>query len=376
VRRWPWTVPWALTAVFLAAPAARAAGAAITSAPAYYSITKTVTLTNTGDDTAYHVDAKVTLLPPSLPYATVQLTGESVVPEAVFRDAYGNTVGRFVWPRLGPGHSVTLTLTYTAEVWAVQYRLAGAGSTYDTMRARFRTYTNPHLEASAVDTDAPALVALDRSLTPADATPLAKARAYFDWIVRHIRYNYRLVPAGSALAVLKSRLGICTDFAELFVGMLRTARIPARLVDGYVVNNGAGEGGFHQWVEFDLPHTGWVAADPTWGAAGYFAALPDDWHIPLYVGIRPDVNVSWQYVPGTTPYIHIQYHYAFKTLAAAPAPARRAALPVLSPATSAAVRQHGRALAATPWWVAGRAWAAALWHWIAGTLVTIFGRLA
>lgn len=376
MRRWPWAGAWALAGALVAAPAARAAGVATTSAPAYYAITKTVTLTNTGDDTAYHVDAQVTLLPPATRYATVALTGESVVPESVSRDSYGNTVGRFAWPRLAPGQSVTLTLTYTAEVWAVHYRLDAAGRAYDTSGATYRTYTDPRLEAAAVDTGAPALVALDRSLAPVGATPLAEAQAYFDWIVGHIRYNYSLVPAGNALAVLKSRLGICTDFAELFVGMLRTAHIPARLVDGYVVNNGAGEGGFHQWVEFDLPGAGWIAADPTWGADGYFAALPDDWHIPLYVGVRPDVNVSWQYVPGTTPYIHIQYHYAFKTLAAAPAPARRAALPVLSPAKSAAVRQHGRALAATPWWAAGRAWLAALWHWIAGTLVTIFGRLA
>ncbi|MCL8208488.1 MAG: transglutaminase domain-containing protein [Actinomycetia bacterium] len=365
-----------MAATLVAAPAAGPGAAVIRSAPAYYAVTKTVTLTNTGNQTAYHVDAQVTLLPPATRYASLQLTGESVVPASVSRDTYGNTIGHFAWAQLDPGQSVTLTFTYTAEVWAIHYRLDAVQGPYETTGASYRTYTDPRLEADAVDTGAPALVALDRSLAPADAGPLDRAQAYFDWIVGHIRYNYSLVPAGSALAVLKTRLGICTDFAELFTGMLRTAHIPARLVDGYVVNNGAGEGGFHQWVEFELPRLGWVAADPTWGVDGYFAALPDDWHIPLYVGGRPDVNVTWQYVPGTAPYIHIQYHYTFKTLAAAPAPARRAALPVLAPAKSTAVRQHGRALPATPWWAVGRAWLAALWHWITGTLVTIFGRLA
>ena len=115
---------------------------------------------------------------------------------------------------------------------------------------------------------------------------------------------------------LKTRSGVCTDFADLFVGMLRTDHIPAQLVTGYVMNNGAGQTGFHEWVRFMLPGVGFVVADPTWAAAGDIAALHDDWHIPLYVGLRPDVSVTWENYGLRAAAITIRTRYRFSALAA------------------------------------------------------------
>lgn len=365
--------PWAFVHAASATPDVQL------SSTAYYHIQKTVLLTNTGNTTAYDVTAQVVLLPPASSYSQMTLTGESIVPSSTFIDPFGNRIGVFHWNKLSPHQSVTIALTYQEQSSVAHYNLAGAESAtagYNTASSLYKEYTNPHLEQSAVDTGAPQLVTLDTTLEHKHgaSTPLAEAQVFFHWIVGHIRYNYSLKPAGGALQVLKTRLGICTDFAQLFVGMLRTAGIPARLVSGYVVNNGANQGGFHQWTEFYLPHVGWVPADPTWGANGYFAQMDDNWHIPLYNGIRPDVNVTWKYVPTTTPYIKIHYHYTFTTESAPPLHQSKV-LPVLPPPLVTSVHHHSHVLSThrhPAWELLGQAWLTALWHWISGTLQSLF----
>ena len=334
-----------------------AAGLYTVSHRAYYRVVETIALVNTSRSTAQNVRAEVVLLPPPSPYAALQLIGESRAPVSFTRDAAGNTLATFHWRRIKAGRTVTLTLDYIARTAVIVYHLPARYPSY-TRTVLYRTDTAPALQASLVDTGAPALASLDRSLTPANASPLVKAAAYFRWIVGHVRYNYDLTAAGSALAVLQSRTGICTDFADLYVGMLRTAHIPAQLVSGYVTNNGGGQGGFHQWVQFWLPRVGWVEADPTWGQSGDFAALHDNWHIPLYVGARPDITVDWQYQASRPPYLHIDEHYAFTALNVTALPSVKP-LPVLPPPASAKVRRHPQALGGAPRTLA--AWERRLW---------------
>lgn len=318
----------------------------VTALPAYYGFSKTITLTNTGKSTALNVSAHVVLLGPTTPYAHVTLTGESRSPAHTFKDQFGNVIGQFDWSRLKPGQSVTLTLHYQATSSDITYHVPLQLPSY-SHNALYKFYTNPHLEHSkGVDTGAPQIVQLDKTVTRGIASPYLQAHAMFNWIVHNIRYNYSLKPSGSALNTLSSHLGICSDFAELYVSMLRTKGIPARLVGGYVTNNGANQGGFHQWVEFYLPKFGWVVADPTWGRLGYFAALQDDWHIPLYDGIRSDISVHWQYASTSIgrPNLAIHYHYLFVTEQSAPT-TKSVNLPLLS--VPPAVSVHHAEL--SPW---------------------------
>ncbi len=304
----------------------------LTSRPAYYGFTKTVTLTNKGRNAALNVQARVVLLAPTSAYAHVNLVGYSKKPRSTHRDKYGNLIALYTWSSLKPGRSVTIKLHYQATSSDISYKLPRTYPPYNENSRTYQRYTNPKLEASKVDTGAPAIIALDNRVAGSASSPYQRALDLFNWVVYHIRYNYSLKSSGSALATLNSREGICSNIAELYVGMLRTDHIPARLIDGYVTNNGAGQSGFHQWVEFYLPHTGWVVADPTWGRYGYFAALQDDWHIPLYDGIRPDISVDWQYVKTSTqasPYIAISYHYHFVT-EQSPSESRHVKLPLVS----------------------------------------------
>ncbi len=313
---------------------------AVTTLPAYYEFTKTVTLTNTGRAAALNLKADVVLLAPPSAYAHVTLTGYSKEPNATFADPNNNLIGVYTWPTLKPHQSVTITLHYQATSSDISYHLPKTYGPYNTRSKIYREYTNPKLDPRQIDTDAPAIEDLDKRLVGSLSNPYQRARVLFNWVAYHIRYNYTLKASGSALATLKSRLGICSDFVDLYVSLLRTDHIPAQLIGGYVTNNGAGQGGFHQWVEFYLPNTGWVVADPTWGRYGYFAALQDDWHIPLYDGIRPDISVNWEYAKtsdGAIPNLSIHYHYHFVT-EQSPVPTRHVKLPIIS--VTPPVAQH------------------------------------
>lgn len=67
---------------------------------------------------------------------------------------------------------------------------------------------------------------------------------------------------------LQARQGVCQDFAHIMIALLRTLRIPARYVSGYLYhgrqdNDRSAAGATHAWVEALMPHLGWVGFDPT-----------------------------------------------------------------------------------------------------------------
>jgi transglutaminase-like putative cysteine protease len=66
---------------------------------------------------------------------------------------------------------------------------------------------------------------------------------------------------------LRSRQGVCQDFAHILIALARNARIPCRYVSGYLYQNTesgpSADGATHAWVEALIPALGWVGFDPT-----------------------------------------------------------------------------------------------------------------
>ena len=70
--------------------------------------------------------------------------------------------------------------------------------------------------------------------------------------------------------VLRSRRGVCQDFAHLQIACLRSLRLPARYVSGYLRTFPApgrprlvGADVSHAWVSAYSEETGWIDVDPT-----------------------------------------------------------------------------------------------------------------
>lgn len=83
---------------------------------------------------------------------------------------------------------------------------------------------------------------------------------------------------------LKTRQGVCQDFAHIMITLTRGLGIPSRYVSGYLFHpkgdkSRSPEGGAtHAWVEAMLPGLGWIGFDPTNNSHA------DDRHIRTAVG--------------------------------------------------------------------------------------------
>jgi transglutaminase-like putative cysteine protease len=104
-----------------------------------------------------------------------------------------------------------------------------------------------------------------RAAAPGD-DKAATSRAIYDWVVDNV--EYKKVGSGwgngDTFWACSERYGNCTDFHALFISLARTEEIPARFEIGFPVPEGrsAGKiGGYHCWVEFYLPETGWFPID-------------------------------------------------------------------------------------------------------------------
>lgn len=96
-----------------------------------------------------------------------------------------------------------------------------------------------------------------------------------------IKHNFKYAPGRTRIDtpiadVLKLRAGVCQDFAQLMIAILRSGEIPARYVTGYIETEnqrkasearadtaliGASES--HAWIEVRLPGGFWWPLDPT-----------------------------------------------------------------------------------------------------------------
>ena len=94
----------------------------------------------------------------------------------------------------------------------------------------------------------------------------AVARGIYDWVVENIEYKKVGTGWGNGdtFWACNERYGNCTDFHSLFISLARTRGIPARFDMGFPVPEDRAEGnisGYHCWVNFYLPETGWFPVD-------------------------------------------------------------------------------------------------------------------
>jgi transglutaminase-like putative cysteine protease len=97
----------------------------------------------------------------------------------------------------------------------------------------------------------------------------SSVRAILDWMRAEMTYEPGQTVVGTSVAeLLRTRRGVCQDFAHLSCALLRANEIPARYVSGYFVPRPLGPGEeveaqSHAWVEALIPGWGWWAVDPT-----------------------------------------------------------------------------------------------------------------
>ena len=180
-------------------------------------------------------------------------------------DIYGNRFwhGTLAEPA---GQTVTVAVTTTVERSVARHRpTSQSAGLLETKRASFE----PFLGSNArVVVNHPILTPIREEVIRAAASDdkATLARAIYDWVVDHVEYKKVGTGWGNGdtFWACNERYGNCTDFHALFISLARSEGIPARFEIGFPVpeDRPAGEiGGYHCWVEFYLPETGWFPVD-------------------------------------------------------------------------------------------------------------------
>jgi len=235
------------------------------------------------------------------PYQRLLRESFTPKPAAINTLPQGNRTAIFNLPELSPGESKLFVAEYYLNVIPLRANLNAIASIADSMNLSSSggqfvdaLYLRP---SEKIESEHPEIVDIAQRITAGLKSDLEKATAIFKFVINHIEYDLNSPHRNrGALSALRSRSGVCEDYASLFVALSRSAGIPARVVNGYADPQGTGEiwnipkgkvfplkGYRHSWAEFYLAGIGWVPADLTLNiydpGLSYFASLPRASHL-------------------------------------------------------------------------------------------------
>ncbi len=162
-----------------------------------------------------------------------------------------------------PVFSVTYSYIHTAAFHDTSRPGMGAVRPLDSGElAAFLGEEAPHIVFT------PYIRSLARELTRGTGMPLEKARRIYDFITLNMRYSFMpdyFVLENIAENCARSFTGDCGVFALLFITLCRCVGIPAQWQSGLTAEPDSC--GSHDWAMFYVPESGWLYADPSYGAA-------------------------------------------------------------------------------------------------------------
>ena len=189
-----------------------------------------------------------------------------------YTDFYGNLVHHFDLPsrhgqltiitdalvNIDGQPSVPEVMEY--EGWRDLEALVEKNDYWDMLMPSHFARSSPELEELAAE-----IGATERN----GRSPLAFLRDIASGVHRSFNYVKKSTEVNSPIEdALRSRQGVCQDFAHIMIALVRNARIPCRYVSGYLYHSTenshpSADGATHAWVEALLPSIGWVGFDPT-----------------------------------------------------------------------------------------------------------------
>jgi transglutaminase superfamily protein len=143
---------------------------------------------------------------------------------------------------------------------------------YNPLRRSYRREFLPFLAATGkVVTNDVNLTTLSQQLWPSDGNVAVYLTNSLNWVATNILYDSELATklgngesdTRSSADVLTLRKGTCSEYANLFIALMRYRNIPAAYITGYAFKYG-----YHAWAEVYLDSAGWVSVDPQGGTIG------------------------------------------------------------------------------------------------------------
>lgn len=116
----------------------------------------------------------------------------------------------------------------------------------------------------------PYIKELVNTLTEGVASPVEKARIFYDFVTCNVKYSFMRKYFGLesiAENCARNFRGDCGVQALLLITLCRCAGIPARWQSGLYA--APGDLGMHDWVQIYIAPHGWMYADPSFGGSAY-----------------------------------------------------------------------------------------------------------
>lgn len=202
-----------------------------------------------------------------------------------YRDFSGNTVHHF---DIAAAHTqVTVTAQSSVEVqsapapraadsgdWSDLDALVAGGDYWEMLLPSNFAHSTPALEELAK------VLECERRGNPLELLTQLNTAIYqlFAYVPNSTKVDSPIDEA------LKTRQGVCQDFAHIMIALVRRLKVPCRYVSGYMFHRDENEkdrsleGASHAWIEAVVPRLGWVAFDPTNNLVGA------DRHIRVAIG--------------------------------------------------------------------------------------------
>ena len=198
-------------------------------------------------------------------HQTIKITGDPQV--SVHRDYFGNEVGTFTHSQPHQQLVIDSRLDVVTKIrtlptdqepveeqWKALEKLKGHPAYIDFLK---QEYFVALPEVSAI-------VEAERCK---NCSPLVVAKEFCAYVFENFKYKKGITTIESTLDdIWNIKSGVCQDFAQILLVMIRLVNIPARYVSGYICPSTSGmrgEGATHAWVEAYLAGYGWLGLDPT-----------------------------------------------------------------------------------------------------------------
>src|SRR5262252_778312 len=217
---------------------------------------------------------EVRLTPRACQAQEVRTTSIHVQPEPAFmhqrQDYYGNSVASFELFEKHDylevsGESVVEVLPAQADSqpsisWEDARQSLESQTNWSCIEASEFIHNSPHVSVT------PQLDEYARKTFVAGRPLLEAVQELTHRIHTDFKYRPQSTSIGITLAeVMRHKRGVCQDFAHVMIGALRSQRLAARYVSGYVRPGPKVQGAqaSHAWASIFFPGTGWLNFDPT-----------------------------------------------------------------------------------------------------------------
>jgi transglutaminase-like putative cysteine protease len=276
-----------------------------------YEFAYAAEVSNFGTVGARNLTARIALLRDFEPFQRVERMDILTPGYATEVDELGNEYAVYQAADLAPGASLLLTFAARVRVFGIDFHTDGNPFTRADADAPF-TAPEPFVESSD-----PRIVNESASLRANHSSLAGYAYASYAWTARHLTYETQPQERGAVWA-LKTGRGMCYEYANLYMALLRAQGVAAKRVNGWGERFAPGEVHraeeiAHAWVLVRTAGHGWLPVDPTFGDVHLYENYlkTNDLHVILTEGVnRHFYRVAYDRSAG----VNVQVDYAVHVL--------------------------------------------------------------